>query len=385
MIELGAAVRPEWGLDAGAVTVNHGSYGATPLCVLRAQDEWRRRMEAQPTRFMRSELPGAIRDAAGVLAGFLGARGEDVAFVDNASEACNAVLRSIVLREGDEVLVLGHVYGAVRNTVLHVTGRAGARMVTAPLPFPRPADEDILASIAACLTERTRIAVIDHITSSSALVLPLKQIVALCHAHGVKVLVDGAHAPGHVELDLTALDADWYAGNCHKWLCSPKGAGFLWARADRQDDLHPVVISHGYGQGFVAEFDWTGTRDPSARLAVPAALEFHRRLGGAALRQRNIALASEAAAMLAGVLGTEIGHGNRPAGAMAMIRLGLSGEVSDARALAIRTAFEAEGCDVPVMAHHGSAWLRVSAQAYNDMADYTRLAEIARAVTMRGI
>ena len=157
------------------------------------------------------------------------------------------------------------------------------------MPFPRPVAEDITDAVAAAITPRTRIAVMDHITSASALVLPIREIVAACHARGVPVLVDGAHAPGHVDLDLTALDTDWYTGNCHKWLNAAKGCAFLWARRDRQADLHPVTISHGYGQGFVAEFDWTGTFDPSAYLSVGAALAFHARLGGSALRARNAA------------------------------------------------------------------------------------------------
>ena len=162
------------------------------------------------------------------------------------------------------------------------------------MPFPRPDAEAIVAAVAAALTPRTKLAVIDHITSGSALVLPLEQIVAACHAAGVPVLVDGAHGPGQVTLDLRSLGADWYVGNCHKWLCAPKGCGFLWAAPERQAGLHPVTISHGFGGGFLAEFDWTGTRDCSAWLSVDAALDFHARLGGAALRARNMALAAEA-------------------------------------------------------------------------------------------
>ena len=203
------------------------------------------------------------------------------------------MLRSLRLAPGDEIVALSHGYGAVRNTVRYVTERAGARMVEAKVPFPRPSAEAIVANLAAVLTKRTRIAVLDHITSSSALVLPLARMIEVCHAAGVPVLVDGAHAPGQVTLDLTALGADWYSGNCHKWLCAPKGSAFLHARPDRQEDLHPVTISHGLGGGFLAEFDWTGTWDPSAYLAVGDAIDFHQRLGGAALRARNAALAAE--------------------------------------------------------------------------------------------
>jgi isopenicillin-N epimerase len=373
---IGRAIRHEWALDWDYLTVNHGSFGATPKVVLAAQDSWRHRLEAQPSRFMRQVLPDALRDAATRLATFVGANGADLAFVENATTGCNAVLRSLRLRPDDEVLVLAHVYGAVRNTVRFVTERAGARMVEATLPFPRPHADAIVAAITAAITSRTRIAVLDHITSSSALVLPLARMIETCHAAGVKVLVDGAHAPGQVALDLTALNADWYVGNCHKWLMAPKGSGFLHARPDRQDDLHPVTISHGYQRGFLAEFDWTGTWDPSAYLAVAEALDFHQRLGGTALMARNAALAAEAAALVAGRLGTETGTGNAPTGSMAVVRLPVSGPPTGERAKVLRDRLLDAGTDVPLHAQADALWLRLSAQAYNELSDYERLAEI---------
>lgn len=377
---LGAAIRGEWRLDPDFLTVNHGSFGATPLCVLAAQDEWRARLEAQPSRFMRQVLPDALRAAAARLATFLGAAGEDLAFVDNATEGCNAVLRSIRFQPGDEILVLSHVYGAVRNTVRYVADRTGARLTEAALPFPRPDPAEIVANLAAAITPRTRLAVLDHITSSSGLVLPLPAMIAACHAAGVPVLVDGAHGPGQVALDLAALNADWYVGNCHKWLMAPKGCAFLWARHDRQRDLHPAVISHGYTQGFLAEFDWTGTWDPSAYLSVTAALDFHARLGGPALMARNAALAYQAGNRVAATLGTETGTGNEPTGAMAMVRLPLSAPLSPAHAASLRDRLLAAGTDVPLHTHASGIWLRLSAQAYNTPADYDRLAALVQEV-----
>ena len=373
---LGDAVRDEWDLDPAFLTVNHGSFGAVPRVVLEAQQEWRARMEAQPTRFMGRILPDALRAAASALAAFLGASGNDLAFVENTTAGCNAVLRSQILAPDDEILVLSHGYGAVRNTVRHVAGRAGARVIEAVVPFPVATPDDIVASIAAALTPRTRLAVIDHITSHSALVLPVAEIVAVCRAAGVPVLVDGAHAPAHIALDLDALGADWYVGNCHKWLMAPKGSAFLHARADRQRDLHPAVISHGYGQGFLAEFDWTGTFDPSAQLAVPAALAFHHRLGGSALMARNAKLAAEAATLVAARLGTEAVEGAMAAGAMRLVRLPVAGVADAPRALALRQRLLTAGTDAPVQALAGRMWLRLSAQAYNTLADYERLAEL---------
>ncbi len=380
MSEFGAAVRHEWALDWEFLTVNHGSFGATPEVVLAAQAEWRRKLEEQPTRFMTTVLPGALRDAAAQLAAFVGAEGKDLAFVENATQGCNAVLRSLRLQPGDEIVALSHGYGAVRNTVRYVTERAGAALVDAVVPFPRPHPEAIVANLQAALTPRTRLAVLDHITSGSALVLPLARMVQACHAAGVPVLIDGAHGPGQVALDLGTLNADWYVGNCHKWLNAPKGCGFLHARPDRQDDLHPVTISHGYNKGFLAEFDWTGTWDPTAFLCVTDAIAFHERLGGATMRAHNVALAAEGAALLAGRLGTETGAGNELAGSMGMVRLPLAGAVSPERALDLRRRLLEAGTDVPIHRHGETAWLRISAAAYNQRDDYVRLAELVQKV-----
>ncbi len=373
---LGAAIRHEWTLDPDFLTVNHGSFGATPRVVLAAQDEWRRRMEAQPTRFFSRELPDALRAAATVLAGALSAQPGEIVFVPNATTGCNAVLRSMRLGEGDEILHASHVYNAVRNTMVHVAERSGARVVSAELPFPRPDKATLLANIGKAITKRTRIAVIDHITSPSGLVLPIADIIALCHAAGVPVLVDGAHGPGQVPLDLEALGADWYVGNCHKWWSAPKGCGFLHARGDRRTELHPVTISHGYGAGFTEEFDWTGTIDPSAYLALPAALDFFSRLGGAALMERNRLLAAEAGSLLASALGTEVGARSEMAGAMALVRLPFDMPPTREAAVPVRAILQAAGTDCPVHGLAGGPWLRLSAYAYNERADYERLAEL---------
>ena len=371
----GRAARSEWDLDPDFLTVNHGSFGATPLCVRAEQDLWRARMERQPTRFM-ARLPPLLREAADALGAFLGAQGRDIAFVDNATTGCNAVLRSLPLAAGGEVLVLDHVYNAVRNTVRFVTERAGAVMTVATLPFPATTEDAAVAAITRALTARTKLAVIDHITSASALVLPIGRIVAACHAAGVAVLVDGAHAPGQIDLDLTAIGADWYTGNCHKWLCAPKGSAFLWTAPGRQSGLHPTVISHGLDQGYLSEFDWTGTRDPTAILAIPAALAFHERMGGAALRARNTALAAEGAALVARRLNTEAGVTGPMAGAMGLVRVPWSGD-----ALSLRMRLLDAGTDAPVHAIDGANWLRLSAFAYNDIDDYAQLADIVADAT----
>jgi len=378
---LGTAVRPEWALDDDYLTVNHGAFGATPKAVLAAQAGWRDRMEAQPSVFMRSILPKALRASAEVLAEFLGVDGEDLVFIDNATTGCNAVLRSLALTPGDEIVLHGQAYGAVANTARYVAERAGARIVIAPLSFP---DEDFAgfaARFCGCLGPRTRLAIVDHITSPSALLLPVAEIAACCRQAGVPLLVDGAHGPGQTDVDLMALAADYYVGNCHKWLAAPKGCAFLWARRDRQAGLHPTTVSHGFGGGYLAEFDWTGTRDPSAQLAIDSALAFHERLGGAGLRRRNIALAREAGALLASALGTVHGNGAHEV-AMAMVRLPLETvPLTKAYATQLRGRLLDEfRTDAPLHAHPSGIWLRVSAHAYNELDDYAALAERCRAL-----
>jgi isopenicillin-N epimerase len=378
-IALGQAIRHEWPLDWSQLTVNHGAFGATPKSVLAAQSAWRDRMEAQPSVFMRSILPKALRASANALAAFLNAEGQDVAFVDNATTGCNAVLRSLDLKPGDEILLHGQAYGAVANTVRFVAERTGARIVTAELAFPDADVPDFAGRFVAGLTTRTRLAIIDHITSASALVLPVAEIARTCREAGVPLLVDGAHGPGQIDVDLKAIDADFYVGNCHKWLAAPKGCAFLWVRRDRQEGLHPTTISHGFGGGYLAEFDWTGTRDATAQLALEAALAFHERLGGQALRRRNIVLARQAGELLAERLGSTIGNAGHEA-AMAMVRLPLeSGPFTRDYATALRGRLLDEfATDAPLHAHPSGIWVRVSAHAYNELSDYEQLAGICQ-------
>jgi isopenicillin-N epimerase len=370
---------PEWDLDPDFLTVNHGSFGATPKVVLAAQRAWQDRLERQPSRFVSTVYPTAIREAATTIATFLNVKGDDLVFVDNATTGCNAVLRSLTFQPDDEILILSHAYGAVRHAVHYVAEQVGAKIVEAMIPFPDPNEDSLVIAVAAAITPRTRLAVIDHITSGSAIVLPIQRIAAVCHNARVKILVDGAHAPGQIDLDLTAIDADWYVGNCHKWLCAPKGCAFLHAQPSAQAGLHPGTISHGFGKGFLAEFDWTGTTDPSRFLAVTAAIDFHQRLGGARLRQRNKVLAAEGAALIAQRLNTQVGTSGGQAGAMATIRLPVDDPTAD-HAWAIRAGLMQAGTDAPVHALDGALWLRLSAFAYNELEDYAGLTERVAAV-----
>jgi isopenicillin-N epimerase len=377
-LEYGAGLRSHFLLERDIVFLNHGSFGATPRAVMAAQRRWQRRMEAEPVRFMTRELGHALPEAGAALARFLGAAPGDLVFVENATAGVNAVLRSFPLGPGDEVLITGEVYPAVLKTLRHIAERGGARIVEAPLDLPFTDEAAILSDVAARLSPRTRLLVLDLITSRSAAILPVAALARLARDAGARVLIDAAHGPGQIDLDLPGLGADWVAGNVHKWLFAPKGTGFLWAAPGAQAGLHPTVISHGYGEGFQAEFGWTGTRDPSAWLSVPAAIDFYRRHGDGALRVRNRDLAAEAAALLAAALDAEVSAPAAMRAAMAALALParLGGEPAVAASLHDRL-LDRHRIEVPVFAHAGRLWLRVSAQIYNERADYERLAEAA--------
>lgn len=372
MPEFGQAVRHFWTLDWSATHLNHGSYGATPKPVLAAQDTVRQDMERAIGDFFNRQLPKRLRTAATELGEYLGAEPDDIVFVDNATAGMQSVIGSLELEPGDEILINDQTYNAVKNIARHEAARAGAKVIEVTLPFPVEDDgTSIVDALKAGLSERTRLVVLDHITSATAVVMPIERLIAACRAAGALVLVDGAHAPGQVLLDLAQLGADFYTGNCHKWLSAPKGAAFLWARREHQPWLHPPVVSHGLGKGYVAEFDWTGTRDPSSYLAVPAALAFRQTFGDSRIKARNRALAEQAGAYLADAWKTRLGAPAGLAGSMRMIRLPLaSGTAPDVRL----KLWQDHRIDVPVNGLNGELWVRVSAQLYNEMDDYRRLA-----------
>jgi isopenicillin-N epimerase len=304
---MNSALAKHWPLDPGITFLNHGSLGSCPRVVLEFQQGLRDRLERQPVQFLMRELEGLLDEARAALAQFVGAQADNLVFTANATSGVNTILRSLSFAPGDELLVTDHEYNACRNALEFVAGRTGATVVVAPIPFPLESAELIVQSILGRVTPRTRLALIDHVTSPTALVLPIARIVGELAERGVDALVDGAHAPGMVPLDLSALGAAYYTGNCHKWLCAPKAAGFLHVRPDRQEFIHPLSISHGFNSrrtdrsSFLIEFGWTGTSDPTACLAVGEALRVMGGLvpgGWPEIMARNRALALTAQKIL---------------------------------------------------------------------------------------
>ena len=387
----GRSFLAHWWLDPEITYLNHGTVGATPRVVLAAQHAWQRRIEAQPASFLFRELmrvtadePGTprllLRATADAVGEFVGARGDDIVFVDNASTGINAVLRSIALKAGDEIVVLDQAYGAVVKAAEFVARAVGARVVTVATPWPVQGDmaTAYADAVEQALTPRTRLAVLDHISSETALILPVAAMAARCRVRGVPVLIDGAHAPGAIALDIESLGADWVVANLHKWAFAPRGCGLLWVAPAHRATLHPPVISWGLDAGLAQEFDWTGTRDPSALLCAPAGIAFMRDvLGLDAMRTWNHDLVWRMAHALAARWGQAFTTPEAMVGCMASVALPARIDaLGEAAAPALKDwLWHERRIEAQVLTIRGQVHVRLAAQVYNDESDYERLAQ----------
>ena len=376
----------EWPLDSAGAYLNHGTVGVTPLRVMAARQAILEEIERHPSRFILRELTAVavgrrprgvprLREAAAIVAAFLGARGEDLVFVDNATTGANAVLRSFAFQAGDEVLVTDLGYGGIARAAIHATREKGASVRTVTMPSPFTA-EGLTQAWMAAVGPRTRLAIVDHISADTAIVFPLAEIASALKRQGIAVLADGAHAPASIALDIPSLGVDWYVGNLHKWAWTPRSSGVLWAAPQRQAGLHPAVISWGLDEGFTTEFDLVGTRDPSAHLAAPAALALFEEWGLDDIRRHNHDLVWMGAHRLAERWDTEWSMPEPLVGSMAMVTLPSRAGTSRDEALTMRDSllFD-EGIEVHMHAYGGRVRVRISAQIYNDESDIDRLAE----------
>ncbi len=382
-----------WLLDPSIDQLNHGSFGATPLPVLQAQDRLRRRLEANPTEFLTVSALPLLASAREAAAAFVGADTEGFVFVSNATTGVNAVLQSMApsLGRGDVLVTTDHAYNACRNVLDSHASRAGARVRTVALPFPIDSPQQAADLILGGIDSHTKLLLVDHVTSPSGLILPVERLVAELEPD-IAVLVDGAHAAGMVPLGIVELGASYYAGNFHKWVCAPKGTGFLWARPDRREDVVPPVVSHGWnspvsGNRLHDLFDWMGTVDPTPHLTVPDALET---MGGAhadgwdGLMKANHDLAVKARDVLCDALATAPPAPDEMLGSMAAVPLppgvGPDPGIVDPLTNVLRDVHHIE---VPVFSF--PRWpervVRVSAQVYNRVEQYLRLADVLGKIT----
>jgi len=382
-------INEHWLLDREITFLNHGSFGACPIPVLEAQTSFREQLEREPLRFLMREFEPLLDNARNQLAAFIGADEQDLAFVPNATTGVNAVLRSLIFAPGDELLTTNQEYNACRNTLDFIAERTGAKVIVAEIPFPIESPEQIIAAIIKCVSPQTKLALLDHIVSQTGLIFPIKQLVRELGNRGVDVLVDGAHAPGMVALNLEEIGAAYYTGNCHKWLCAPKGAAFLYVRRDKQDGIRPTTISHGANSPradksrFQLEFDWMGTVDPSPYLCVPVAINFMGSLlsgGWPELMAKNHILALAGRQILADKLDLPLPCPDEMVGSMAVVPL--LDDKSDAVAKggipplqeALWQIFRIE---VPVIPWPDTSkrLVRISAQFYNTLPQYEYLAK----------
>ena len=367
-------LRAQFLLNPEVVFLNHGSFGACPRPVFEAYQRWQLEMERQPVEFLGRRFNDLMRAARAPLAEYLGTAPDNVVYVPNATTGVNIVARSLRLGPGDEILTTDHEYGACDRTWRFLSEKGGATYRAVELPVPLAAPDELVERFWAEVTPRTRVIFLSHITSPTALILPVREICARARAAGILTLVDGAHSVGQIPLRLDDLGADFYTSNCHKWLLAPKGAAFLYVRPERQSLVEPLVVSWGWRSDtpgpsrFVDEQEWTGTRDYAASLATPAAIEFQRTHQWEAVRAACHALAVETRARLLALTGLPALSGPEQFAQMFAVRL----PPCDTDALK-RRLYDEFNVEVPLTKWKTHGLLRVSVQGYNIPSDMDRL------------
>ena len=391
-MSFGRSVLSLWPLDPAATYLNHGTVGVTPRHVLEAQQRWRDRIERHPSRFMLRELwtfsgitthgETLMRQAAADVAAFVGARPDDLVFIDNTTTGVNAVLQSLPLAEGDEIVITDHAYGGIVTAVRHAATRAGATVTVLEMPYPAFDAAEAVRRFEAALSPRTKLVITDHVVSETALIFPVTAVVRACEARNVPVLVDGAHVPGALDLNVAEIGADFYVANLHKWAMAPRSCAFLAVKEAWQPIMHPPVISWGYGSGFTQEFDWVGTRDPTPWLCAPEGIRFLESQGLDELRRYNHDLAWRAAQFLTDQWRTPLEIDESRVGCMVAVMAPEScgRDKTHAAQLRDRLLFD-HNIEVHAHARAGRVWVRVSAQIYNEDRDIEGLASAVKTVS----
>jgi len=367
-----------WELDPKVRFLNHGSFGALPEPILLASMRWRAQIERRPIEMLARRMPELLRDARMRVADFLGSDPDRTGFVTNATAGCNSALAAVDWQPEDRVLFINHGYNAVRQCIHHHAVRRGAVLDIVDIPWPVPSAASIADRVLGALHPRTRMLVLDQVTSPTALVIPVADIVRRARDAGVMTLVDGAHAPGMIPVDVGAIDADWWCGNLHKWCYAPKGCAVLVVSERQRDRTHPPVISHHLGRSFAEEFDWQGTFDPAPWLCAGDAVAFTTTAEGGTLRERNRRLARWAHDMLCARLGeSPLVQADADAllGSMACVRVPDACRRRFVSAAQMQAwLYEDRHIEIPVI-DFGGWHVRLSAAPYNAPEDYECLAD----------
>lgn len=368
-------MRDLWSLRPGAIYLNHGSFGPSPRAVQAERQRWTERLESEPMDFFVRELPPLLDGVRRKLGEFIGARAEDLTLVDNATFGMNVVAESFPLAPGEEVLLNDHEYGAVKRIWERACARSGARLVEAQVPTPIAAPEDIVERIFAQASDRTRLMVASHITSPTAILFPVEALCREARRRGIASCIDGPHAPAMVPVDLACMDCDYYAASCHKWLSAPFGSGFLYVHPQRQAGIEPPILSWGRAPGYRAkewgdEFLWSGTRDPAAFLAIPAAIDFLAGVGWDVFRRDTHALAAYARGRLEALGGRGALTPDSEAWYGSMVAVPIApGECEPLQ----DALWREHQIETPIVPWKGQRLVRVSCHLYNDRAQIDRL------------
>ncbi|MFN2158805.1 MAG: aminotransferase class V-fold PLP-dependent enzyme [Anaerolineales bacterium] len=371
-------------LDPELIFLNHGAFGATPKPVLDVYQSWQNKLERQPVEFFVREMLGALKTARQTLGDYLKADPDDLVYIPNATYGVNILARSLALKQGDEILTTDHEYGACENAWEFVARKTGAKLVRQPIPLPLSSPGEIAEQIWEGVTSRTRVIFISHISSPTAVRLPVELICKEARKAGILTVIDGAHAPGQIPVDIGAIDPDFYTGNCHKWMLSPKGAGFLYTRSELQHMVDPLVVSWGWGENspfqsgsrYLDYFEWSGTNDPSAYLSVPAAIWFQEEHNWPEIQSRCQEILADGVMRIEELTGLDSAYSHlaEPFAQMAVVRLPhLRSTEKFQDALLQRYRIE-----VPCIEWNRQHFLRISIQGYNSREDMEALVEALR-------
>ncbi|MBI5326403.1 MAG: aminotransferase class V-fold PLP-dependent enzyme [Ignavibacteriae bacterium] len=375
-MEFGNKIKSEWLLDDNVTFLNHGSFGATPIKVLKAKEEIERRLEREPLSFFADEYFVLLKESVSKLSKFIGAKEENLVLVENATTGVNTVLHSLEkeLKPGDEIITTNHVYQGVRNTMEYICKKTGAKAIEIDIPFPNADNKLIIEKIRDKINEKTKILIIDHIASPTALIFPIKELIDFCRSKGILTLVDGAHAPGMLDLNLEMIGADFYTGNCHKWMFTPKSCAFLSVSKKWQSMIKPLTISLFYGKSFSEEFAWTGTKNPAPFLSLSPAIDFYNSLNFDNVKDYNHNLVCEATEFICKELNIPEFPDFEMLGFMASIEFPVKVPMNEHLTMELRNHFMKE-YKIELSFHilNSKVFFRISSQVYNEIEDYKKL------------